>query len=89
MCIRDRVVQPTRGLDIGAVAQVQARLREARDQGAGVVLVSLDLEEVLALADRVYVFFEGRVTGMFTRPQFDEREIGRRMLGTTGEASHG
>nr|WP_239577594.1 ABC transporter ATP-binding protein [Archangium primigenium] len=83
------VVQPTRGLDIGAVAQVQARLREARDQGAGVVLVSLDLEEVLALADRVYVFFEGRVTGMFTRPQFDEREIGRRMLGTTGEASHG
>jgi len=76
------VVQPTRGLDIGAVAQVQARLREARDRGAGVVLVSLDLEEVLALADRIYVFFEGRITGTFTRPEFDEREIGRRMLGT-------
>jgi general nucleoside transport system ATP-binding protein len=83
------VVQPTRGLDIGAVGQVQAKLREARDKGAGVLLVSLDLEEVLALADRIYVFFEGRITGTFTRPEFDEREIGRRMLGTRGEVAHG
>nr|WP_257720808.1 ABC transporter ATP-binding protein [Myxococcus hansupus] len=80
------VVQPTRGLDVGAVAQVQAKLREARDQGTGVLLVSLDLEEVLALADRVYVFFEGRVTGHFPRHAFDERELGRRMLGATEPA---
>jgi simple sugar transport system ATP-binding protein len=46
-----------------------------------VLLVSLDLEEVLALSDRVYVLFEGRVTGHFTREQYDERELGRRMLG--------
>jgi simple sugar transport system ATP-binding protein len=78
------VVQPTRGLDIGAVAQVHAKLREAREQGAGVLMVSLDLEEVLALSDRVYVLFEGRVTGHFTRPDFDERELGRRMLGAEG-----
>jgi ABC-type uncharacterized transport system ATPase subunit len=83
------VVQPTRGLDIGAVAQVQAKLREARDRGAGVLLVSLDLEEVLALSDRIYVFFEGRITGTFSRPEFDEREIGRRMLGTGVEVAHG
>ncbi len=83
------VVQPTRGLDIGAVAQVQAKLREARARGAGVLLVSLDLEEVLALSDRIYVFFEGRITGTFTRPEFDEREIGRRMLGTGTEVAHG
>jgi simple sugar transport system ATP-binding protein len=83
------VVQPTRGLDIGAVAQVQSKLREARDRGAGVLLVSLDLEEVLALADRIYVFFEGRITGTFSRPEFDEREIGRRMLGTGVEVAHG
>jgi ABC-type uncharacterized transport system ATPase subunit len=83
------VVQPTRGLDIGAVAQVQARLREARDRGAGILLVSLDLEEVLALSDRIYVFFEGRITGTFTRPEFDEREMGRRMLGTRVEVAHG
>ncbi len=75
------VVQPTRGLDIGAVAQVHARLREARARGAGVLLVSLDLEEVLTLSDRIYAFHGGRVTGTFTRPEFDEREIGRRMLG--------
>jgi simple sugar transport system ATP-binding protein len=75
------VVQPTRGLDVGAVAQVHAKLREAREQGAGVLLVSLDLEEMLKLADRLYVLFEGRVTGHFTRPEYDERELGRRMLG--------
>jgi ABC-type uncharacterized transport system ATPase subunit len=81
------VVQPTRGLDISAVAQVHARLREERARGAGVLLISLDLEEVLALSDRVYVLFDGRVTGTFTRPEFDERELGRRMMGA--EASHG
>ncbi|RKH25293.1 ABC transporter ATP-binding protein [Corallococcus praedator] len=81
------VVQPTRGLDIGAVAQVHARLREAKARGAGVVMVSLDLEEVLALSDRVYVLYEGRVTGHFPRKDLDERELGRRMLGA--EPDHG
>lgn len=81
------VVQPTRGLDISAVAQVHARLREERARGVGVLLISLDLEEVLTMSDRVYVLFEGRVTGTFTRPQFDEREIGRRM--TSAEPDHG
>ncbi|RKG62966.1 ABC transporter ATP-binding protein [Corallococcus sp. CA054B] len=81
------VVQPTRGLDIGAVAQVHERLRDAKARGAGVVMVSLDLEEVLALSDRVYVLYEGRVTGHFPRKDLDERELGRRMLGA--EASHG
>nr|WP_242592993.1 ABC transporter ATP-binding protein [Corallococcus exiguus] len=81
------VVQPTRGLDIGAVAQVHERLRDAKARGAGVVMVSLDLEEVLALSDRVYVLYEGRVTGHFPRKDLDERELGRRMLGAEG--SHG
>ena len=81
------VVQPTRGLDIGAVAQVHRKLREERERGAAVLLVSLDLEEVLALSDRVYVLFEGRVTGSFARAEFDERELGRRMTGAGAEAS--
>jgi general nucleoside transport system ATP-binding protein len=81
------VVQPTRGLDISAVAQVHARLREERARGVGVLLISLDLEEVLSMSDRVYVLFEGRVTGTFNRAQFDEREIGHCMLGA--EAHHG
>ncbi|HET9451001.1 MAG TPA: ABC transporter ATP-binding protein [Aggregicoccus sp.] len=81
------VMQPTRGLDIGAVAQVRARLREARARGAGILLLSLDLDEVLALSDRVYVLYGGRVTGEFGREAFDVQELGRRMLGAG--AAHG
>jgi simple sugar transport system ATP-binding protein len=75
------IVQPTRGLDIAAVAAVHGRVREARDRGAAVVLVSLDLEEILALSDRVCVLFEGRVNGELKRGELDERAIGARMLG--------
>jgi simple sugar transport system ATP-binding protein len=87
-------VQPTRGLDIAAVASVHRRLREERDKGVGVVLVSLDLEEVLALSDRVYVMYGGTVVGEVGRADFDERRIGRMMLGARledvkGEAAHG
>jgi len=74
-------VQPTRGLDLAAVDAVRSRLLDFRAQGGAVVLVSLDLEEVLALSDRVVVLYEGRVTGEFTRGEFDERLIGERMLG--------
>jgi simple sugar transport system ATP-binding protein len=75
------VVQPTRGLDLGAVAAVRARLREQRDRGCAVLLVSLDLDEVLELADRVVVLHAGKVTGAFEHAPFDERVIGKRMLG--------
>ena len=89
------VVQPTRGLDLAAVAQVHDGLREARRRGAAVLLVSLDLAEVLALADRLYVLYDGRITGELTRGQFDERRIGRMMLGAShvsgdsAEVAHG
>lgn len=75
------VVQPTRGLDLGAVAAVRARLREQRDRGCAVLLISLDLDEVLELADRVVVLHAGKVTGAFEHAPFDERVIGKRMLG--------
>jgi simple sugar transport system ATP-binding protein len=75
------VVQPTRGLDIAAVAAVRARLRAEAERGCAVLLVSLDLDELLALADRVVVMFEGRLNGAFERGACDERELGRRMLG--------
>ncbi len=74
-------LQPTRGLDIAAVAAVRARLRAARSRGAGVLLVSLDLDELRELCDRLYVLFEGRVTGELRRESFDEQAIGRLMLG--------
>ncbi len=75
------VVQPTRGLDIAAVEAVRGHLRRVRDAGCAVLLVSLDLDEVLALADRVVVMFDGKLNGEFPRSAVDERELGRRMLG--------
>jgi simple sugar transport system ATP-binding protein len=74
-------VQPTRGLDLAAVDAVRARLLAFRAKGGAVLLISLDLEEVLALSDRLLVLFEGRVTAELQRAEFDERLIGRRMLG--------
>ena len=79
-------VHPTRGLDIGAVNAVHRRLREARARGAGVLLISLDLDEVMALSDRLYVMYGGRTVAGFARHEFDERRIGRRMLGATADA---
>jgi simple sugar transport system ATP-binding protein len=74
-------VQPTRGLDLSAVDAVRERLLRFRTAGGAVVLVSLDLDEVLAVSDRVVVLHEGRVTGAFVRGGYDVRLIGRRMLG--------
>jgi general nucleoside transport system ATP-binding protein len=75
------VVQPTRGLDIAAVEAVRARLLAVAQKGCAVLLVSLDLDEVLALSDRVLVLYDGRVNGEFLRDAFDERAMGQRMLG--------
>ena len=80
-------VQPTRGLDIGAVAAVRAQLRAHAAAGRAVLLLSLDLEEVLALSDRAHVLYDGRTVAEFDREAFDERRVGRLMLGTG--AGHG
>ena len=57
--------QPTRGLDVGAIEFVHRRLVEERDEGRGVLLVSLELEEILSLSDRILVIFEGEIVGEF------------------------
>ncbi|NUQ76596.1 MAG: ABC transporter ATP-binding protein [Polyangiaceae bacterium] len=72
-------VQPTRGLDLGAMANVHARLREARDAGAAVLLISLDLDEVRALGDRILVMTGGRIVAELPAGA-DEALIGRHML---------
>ena len=79
-------VQPTRGLDVRAVRAVQGRLEDVRARGGGVLLVSLDLEEVIALCDRVYVLSRGRVTGTYARAGFDARSMGTAMLQTGARA---
>ena len=70
--------QPTRGLDFRAAAEVSRRLIEARDRGAGVILISEDLDEVLSLADRIFVMSGGYLTETASR---DRTAIGELMAG--------
>src|SRR5262249_8543849 len=72
--------QPTRGLDVGAIEFVHRRLIEERDEGRAILLVSLDLEEILSLADRILVMFEGEIAGEFP-PTASEEELGMAMTG--------
>ena len=80
--------QPTRGLDVGAIEFVHRRLVAERDAGKGVLLVSLELEEVLGLADRILVIFDGRIVDELA-PDATEEEIGLRMAGGTATTSAG
>src|SRR3954451_5266839 len=72
--------QPTRGLDVGAIEFVHRRLVEQRDAGKAVLLISLELEEVLSLADRILVVYEGSIAGEFG-PNATEEELGIAMTG--------
>jgi general nucleoside transport system ATP-binding protein len=72
--------QPTRGLDVGAIEYLHQRLVEERDQGRAVLLVSLELEEVLSLSDRILVIYEGRIVAEHDYGVTEE-EIGVEMLG--------
>ncbi len=72
--------QPTRGLDVGAIEFVHRRLVEERDRGRAILLVSLELDEVFSLSDRILVIFEGRIVGEFP-PSVSEGELGVAMAG--------
>jgi len=76
--------QPTRGLDVGAIEYVHRRLVEERDAGRAIVLVSLELEEILSLSDRILVLYEGRVVAEFG-PDVGHDELGLAMLGAGAE----
>ena len=71
--------QPTRGLDMGASAEVRRRLLDARKKGAAILLISEDLDEVLALSDRILVMHDGNLIPAETR---DRAQIGLLMAGT-------
>ncbi|HTN95384.1 MAG TPA: ABC transporter ATP-binding protein [Nordella sp.] len=73
--------QPARGLDIGAVAYVHERLVQARKAGASVLLISDDLDEILALSDRVAVIYRGRISNPLPRNQVTIQELGLMMAG--------
>jgi ABC-type uncharacterized transport system ATPase subunit len=72
--------QPTRGLDVGAIEYLHRRLIAERDEGRAILLVSLELDEILSLADRILVLYEGEIVGEHTG-EVSEEEIGLEMLG--------
>ena len=73
--------QPTRGVDVGAIEFIHKRILRARTEGAGVMLVSSELDEILALSDRILVMFDGKIAGEFKRGECTERELGFAMCG--------
>jgi simple sugar transport system ATP-binding protein len=77
--------QPTRGLDVGAIEYLHRRLVAERDEGRAILLVSLELEEILSLSDRILVIYEGQIVGEHTG-EVTEEQIGLEMLGG-GEAA--
>jgi simple sugar transport system ATP-binding protein len=74
-------VQPTRGLDVGAIESVHARLVAQRDAGKAVLLVSLELDEVMNLSDRILVMYEGQIVGELDPKQTTVQELGLYMAG--------
>lgn len=77
--------QPTRGVDIGAIESIQKTLEEAKKNGAGVLLVSTELEEITSLSDRIIVIHEGTITGELSAGEANENNLGLLMMGGTVE----
>ncbi len=74
-------VQPTRGLDVGAISFIHSQILKQKEQNKGVLLVSLELEEVMALADRILVMYEGDIVGELDPKETNVEEIGLYMAG--------
>ncbi len=75
------VGQPTRGVDIGAIEFIHRRLVALRDAGKAILLVSVELDEILALADRILVMHDGRIVGDVPQAEATERALGLMMAG--------
>ena len=75
-------VQPTRGLDVGAIEYIHAQIVKKRDEGKAVLLVSLELDEVMSLSDRILVMYEGEIVGEFSPDSINVSELGLYMAGT-------
>ncbi len=74
-------VQPTRGLDVGAIEYIHSQLVSERDKGKAVLLVSLELDEVMSLSDRILVMYEGKIVGEFDPKKITVQELGLYMAG--------
>jgi simple sugar transport system ATP-binding protein len=90
MALNPRVivaVHPTRGLDVAATQQVQQWLVTARDEGAAVLLISEDLDEVMQISDRIAVIYEGEIVGSMPAQGANREQIGLMMAGAKPVAS--
>ena len=74
-------VQPTRGLDVGAIEMIHKEIVSERDKGTPILLVSLELEEVMNLSDRILVMYEGEIVGEFNPKEVSVQELGLYMAG--------
>ena len=81
------VGQPTRGVDIGAIEFIHKQIVALRDQGKAILLVSVELEEIFSLSDRIAVMFDGHIMGERLPAETDEKELGLLMAGVAGEAA--
>ena len=81
------VGQPTRGVDIGAIEFIHKQIVALRDAGKAVLLVSVELEEIMSLSDRIAVMFDGRIMGERDPATTDERELGLLMAGISGDTA--
>ena len=79
--------QPTRGVDIGAVEFIHKQIVALRDAGKAILLVSVELDEIMSLSDRITVMFDGRLMGFADPETTDERALGLLMAGVSGEAA--
>jgi ABC-type uncharacterized transport system ATPase subunit len=75
--------QPTRGLDVGSIEYIHRRLVEQRDAGAAILIVSTELDEVLAVGDRIAVMYDGRIVGILTGPDATYENLGMLMGGAS------
>ena len=79
--------EPTRGIDVGAKAEIYRLMRELAARGAVILMISSDMEEVLHVSDRVAVMHEGKITGVLERPDCSEENIMQLAVGRTVAAA--
>lgn len=82
------VNQPTRGLDVGSIEFIHRRIVEARDQGAAVLLISAELDEIMSLSDRIAVMYKGKILDTLDAKMATREELGLLMAGVTKEGAH-
>lgn len=82
-------VQPTRGLDVGAIEYIHKTLVNLRDQGKAILLISLELDEIMHVSDTISVMYDGKIVGSFKQGEVDENTIGLLMAGGSTNENNG